>query len=437
MKSNLSLSENYPNYYALLQDDIQKFIEENKEKEITQTLLNLPKEYQHSKQNLRIEIGNQIKSLQKSKTKLPLWYTSDKILFPPSLSIEQASSESTAEYKASLLNESDNDDNTDLENQILVDLTGGMGVDSYYFSKKVRKVIYIEQNELLASIAKHNFEKLGANNIEVICGNAEEFLEQAQKENRIFDWIYLDPARRDDVQKKVFLLEDCQPNMVDLWDSFKSRGKKWLLKTAPLLDIQLVLNRLSNIEKVEIVALQNECKEVLYQLSSRKKRELIDKVVINTINLHSQKNNLEQFNFLLEQEREINIDYSAKNEILNYLYEPNVAVLKAGAFKSITQKYEINKLSTNTHLYTSTSLKENFVGKIFEIKEVFTYSKKQVKRKFGKKHLNVVIRNFPISVKELRKQFSILEGQNEFLFFTTITSNLVEEKIVIFCEKIK
>ena len=176
MKSSLSilsLSENYPNYNALLKDDIQNFIEENKDKEITQTLLNLPKEYQ----NLRIEIGNQIKSLQKSKSKLPLWYNSDKILFPPSLSIEQASSESTAEYKASLVeNNFNNDDKINVENQTLVDLTGGMGVDSFYFSKKVKKVIYIEQNELLASIAKHNFEKLGATNIEVICGNSEDFL---------------------------------------------------------------------------------------------------------------------------------------------------------------------------------------------------------------------------------------------------------------------
>ncbi len=154
MKPNLSLSENYPNYYALLQDDIQSFIIENKEKEITQTLLNLPKEYQH----IRIEIGNQIKSLQKSKSKLSLWYTTDKILFPPSLSIEQASSEITAEYKADLLKNYSS--KIDLKNATLVDLTGGMGVDSFYFSKKVRRVIYIEQNELLASLAEHNFRKV-------------------------------------------------------------------------------------------------------------------------------------------------------------------------------------------------------------------------------------------------------------------------------------
>ena len=278
MKSILSLSENYTNYQTLLQDDIQNFIQENKEKEITQTLLKLPKEYQH----LRIEIGNQIKSLQKSKLKLPLWYSSEKILFPPSLSIEQASSEVTAEYKASLL---ENEDTINLENQTLVDLTGGMGVDSFYFSKKVKKVIYIEQNELLASIAKHNFEKLGANNIEVICGNSENFLENAQKDNIVFDWIYLDPARRDNIQKKVFLLEDCQPNMLELWTSFKTIGKKWLLKTAPLLDIQLVLNKLTHLQKVEVVALQNECKEVLYQLDSYKKDNFSEKININTIKL--------------------------------------------------------------------------------------------------------------------------------------------------------
>lgn len=441
MKSTLSLSENYPNYYSLLQKQIQDFIEENKDKEITQTLLNLPKEYQNSKQNLRIEIGNQIKSLQKSKSKLPLWFISDNILFPPSLSIEQASSEITAEYKASLLESSINN-NT--ETQTLVDLTGGMGVDSFYFSKKVKKVIYIEQNELLASLAKHNFEQLGATNIEVICGNSEDFLEKAKTENLVFDWIYLDPARRDNVQKKVFLLEDCQPNMVDLWESFKNLGKKWLLKTAPLLDIQLVLNRLSNVEKVEIVALQNECKEVLYQLDSFDKKVEKAKTVVNTINLHTKSSKIkkfgefqsEQFGFSLDKEKEILIDYSIKNEIQNFLYEPNVAVLKAGAFKSIAQYYELNKLSINTHLYTSIELKENFVGKIFKIKEVLTYSKKEVKRKFGKANFNIVTRNFPISVKDLRKQFSILEGQNEFLFFTTITSNSIDEKIVLRVEKI-
>ncbi|PIY08126.1 MAG: SAM-dependent methyltransferase [Flexibacter sp. CG_4_10_14_3_um_filter_32_15] len=444
MKSSLSilsLSENYPNYNALLKDDIQNFIEENKDKEITQTLLNLPKEYQ----NLRIEIGNQIKSLQKSKSKLPLWYNSDKILFPPSLSIEQASSESTAEYKASLVeNNFNNDDKINVENQTLVDLTGGMGVDSFYFSKKVKKVIYIEQNELLASIAKHNFEKLGATNIEVICGNSEDFLEKAKTENLVFDWIYLDPARRDNVQKKVFLLEDCQPNMIDLWDLFKNRGKKWLLKTAPLLDIQLVLNRLTDIEKVEVVALQNECKEVLYQLDSFEEKRENTNIVVNTINLHAEnrnrkhykENNLEQFSFLISEEKGIFIDYSLKNEIQSFLYEPNVAVLKAGAFKSIAQKYQLHKLSTNTHLYTSIDLKENFVGKKFKILEVASFSKKEIKRKFGKTNFNIVTRNFPMSVKDLRKQFSISEGQHEFLFFTTTTSNSVDEKIVLRVERV-
>jgi hypothetical protein len=439
---DLSLSKNYPNYYILLQDDIQNFIEENKDKEITQTLLNLPKEYQ----GIRIEIGNQIKSLQKSKFKLPLWYNSDKILFPPSLSIEQASSEITAEYKASLLEmDNKNNDKINLENQTLVDLTGGTGVDSLYFSKKVGKVIYIEQNELLASLAKHNFEKLGATNIEVICGNSEDFLENVQKENRVFDWIYLDPARRDTVQKKVFLLEDCQPNMIDLWESFKSRGKKWLLKTAPLLDIQLVLNRLTHIEKVEVVALQNECKEVLYQLDSSTKNIENNKVEINTTNLHAEKskrenlkeNQLEYFSFSMQQEKNILIDYSLKQSHQNYLYEPNVAVLKGGAFKSIAQNYQLNKLSTNTHLYTSQNLKENFIGKTFKIIELASFSKKEVKIKFGKKAFNVISRNFPIAVKELRKQFTISEGTNSFLFFTTMTSNSVDEKIVIWCEKIK
>lgn len=437
MKSILSLSENYTNYQTLLQDDIQNFIQENKEKEITQTLLKLPKEYQH----LRIEIGNQIKSLQKSKLKLPLWYSSEKILFPPSLSIEQASSEVTAEYKASLL---ENEDTINLENQTLVDLTGGMGVDSFYFSKKVKKVIYIEQNELLASIAKHNFEKLGANNIEVICGNSENFLENAQKDNIVFDWIYLDPARRDNIQKKVFLLEDCQPNMLELWTSFKTIGKKWLLKTAPLLDIQLVLNKLTHLQKVEVVALQNECKEVLYQLDSYKKDNFSEKININTINLHdtnsknekNKENRLEQFSFLMNEEKEIFIDYSVKNEIQTYLYEPNVAVLKAGAFKSITKKYQLNKFSTNTHLYTSKHLEDYFIGKIFKIIEVIPFSKKEVKRKFGKGFFNVVTRNFPISVKDIRKQFSISEGKDEFLFFTTITSNSIDEKIVLKVEKI-
>ncbi|WP_338766458.1 RsmD family RNA methyltransferase [Bernardetia sp. ABR2-2B] len=438
MQTRLSLSENYPNYHRLLETDIQNFIELHKHKEITQTLLNLPKEYQE----LRIEIGNQIKSLQKSKSKLSLWYDSDKVIFPPSLSIEQASSEITANYKADLLN---SDSTINLENQTLVDLTGGMGVDSFYFSKIVGKVIYIEQNELLASIAKHNFEKLGAENIEVICNNSEVFLEEARNNNTVFDWIYLDPARRDNIQKKVFLLEDCQPNMVEVWEVFKKVGAKWLLKTAPLLDIQLVLNRLTNIEKVVVVALQNECKEVLYQLDSSQKSFDNEKIKISAINLHSknlkiqnyQEIQIESFEFSLLQEKEVLIDYNKKNEIQGYLYEPSAALMKAGAFKSITKKYELNKLSINTHLYVSQERKENFVGKIFKIAEVVSFSKKEVKRKFGKAGFNVVVRNFPMSVKELRKQFSISEGDNQFLFFTTFTSKSKDEKIVILCEKIK
>ena len=438
MKSELSLSENYPNYNTLLKDDILKFIAEHQNKEVTQTLLQLPKEYQE----LRIEIGNQIKSLQKSKLKLPLWYATKKILFPPSLSIEQASSEITAKYKASLL-ERDTGKN-DLKKQTLIDLTGGMGVDSFYFSKRVNKVIYIEQNELLASLARHNFDILGAKNIEVICGNSEEFLKKVAEEGNSFDWIYLDPARRDNVQKKVFLLEDCQPNMVEVWEKFKKVGKNWLLKTAPLLDIQLVLGRLDGVENVEVVALQNECKEVLYQFDSSKNSIEFEKIVINTINLHaknSEKENYEivdaeRFDFSLQEEKDFFIDYTSENKIQDYLYEPNVAILKAGAFKSIAQKYELNKLSIHTHLYTAAFLKENFVGRIFKVLEVVPYSKKEVKRKFGKGFFNVVTRNFPIVVKELRKQFQISEGKGEFLFFTTLTSHSADQKIVLRVKKI-
>lgn len=436
MTPAVSLSENYPNYNLFLQEDIQQFIETHKDKEVTQTLLNLPKKYQ----DLRIEIGNQIKSLQKSKQKLYLWHTTDKILFPPSLSIEQASSETTAEYKAHLLLQ----DGDNLKDKILVDLTGGMGVDSFYFSQKVGKVIYIEQNELLASLAKHNFEVLGAKNIEVICGDSEVFLEKAKQEQKVFDWIYLDPARRDNVQKKVFLLEDCQPNMVEVWRRFKNTGKKWLLKTAPLLDIQLVLGRLEGVENVEVVALQNECKEVLYQLVSNESSIPVKEISINAINLHG-KNSKEKkidgldfssFKFSLQEEEDIFIDYSTENQVKSFLYEPNVAVLKAGAFKSISQKYKLYKFSTNTHLYTSDKLNDDFIGKIFEIKEIVSFSKKEVKRKFGKGSFNVVTRNFPMSVKELRKQFQISEGKDEFLFFTTITSYSSDEKIVLRVTKV-
>lgn len=352
------------------------------------------------------EILCQIESKAKAKEKLPSWFSTQNIMYPAKISIEQTSSEITALYKSNLIC-----------GETLIDLTGGFGVDDYYFSKKFKKVVHCEINEVLAEITAHNFKQLNAENIECFCGDSETFL---KKSDQIWDWIYIDPSRRNESKGKVFMLKDCLPNVPENLDMYFSKSKSILIKTAPLLDISAGLSELKNVKTIHIIALNNEVKELLWELH----HNYLGAVSIKTVNLTK---NSDAFFEIPQTESAANFGLP---EI--YLYEPNSAIMKSGGFDAVSTAFKLNKLHPNSHLYTNSELID-FPGRIFKIDKQLNYNKLALKNTLVNKKANITTRNFPDSVETIRKKWKIKEGGNDYCFFTTDVNN---NKIVLICTKI-
>ncbi len=347
-------------------------------------------------------ILQQIQSKKKSINKLPTWFATQNIIYPSTISIEQTSSETTAAYKASLIS-----------GDYLLDATGGFGVDAYFFSKKVKHVWHAEMNNELSEIVAHNFHQLHVDNVTCIQKNSTYFL---QETDLMFDWIYIDPARRDSNQRKVFLLEDCEPNIVSLLDLYFSKSSNLLIKTAPLLDIQLGTKSLSNVKNIYIIAVNNEVKEILWHLE----KDFNDVCQLHAININNE--HITQFTGAINDDNYCN--YSLP---LKYLYEPNSAILKSGWFKKVANIHQISKLDINSHLYTSQELIQSF-----EILQVITYQKSNFKS-FQKTQANISIRNFPLTVAQLKEKHQIHDGGTSYYFFTTDTN---QQKILIIANKV-
>jgi hypothetical protein len=385
-----------------------EFIETHKQKPVTELALLLSK-----KPNLDATfILAQINGIQKAKNKLPAFYNTPNIIYPTKLSMEQCSSEKTGIFKSTLFCHSALDAESSL-----IDLTGGFGVDSFYFSKQFKQVTYVEQNLELFETVKSNFEKLKANNIELVNSTAEEFLVTT---NKNADVVYIDPSRRNENQR-VFKLDECTPNIIDLVPDIFKIADKILIKTAPLLDIKQSLKDLKFVNKVWVVYLENDCKEVLYLMENGNTKE----PQINTINLTKTD---QEFHFNFLEESDANSSYS---EPLNYLYEPNASILKAGAFNSIAEKFKLKKIAPNTHLYTSEKLVENFPGRTFEIENTLPYSPKDFKKLTIAK-ANVSCRNFKDNPEQVKKKLKIKDGGETYLFATTDLNN---KPILIICVK--
>ena len=391
-------------FSKILQPEIQQFISENGSVNINQLAL---------KKNPFPEIPynvllNQIAAKQKAKDKLPTWYHANNIIYPEKISIEQTSSEITAKYKASLLSGTS-----------VIDLTGGFGVDDYYFSKVVEKVTHCEINAELSEIVKHNCKQLQVDNMECFAGDSAVLLKDL---NQKFETIYIDPSRRNDAKGKVFMLADCLPNVVDLQDFYFTYSNKILVKTAPILDIQAGLNELKNVKNIHIVAVENEVKELLWEIE----KNWNSIPVITTINF--EKNRVFQNEITLESNETATYSLPKK-----YLYEPNAALMKSGCFEAISSIFSVDKLHQHSHLYTS-DLLQAFSGRSFEIITAIPYQKNEIKTHLLNKKMNVTTRNFPLKVDEIKKKHKISDGGTIFAFFTT---NLNNEKIVLLCEKIE
>lgn len=387
----------------ILQQDIQQYINDNLKTDIHKLILKgIPFEGVTVQ-----EVANQLICKQKSEKKLPSWFHGEKIYYPPKVNIEQTSSEIAARYKISLVS-----------GKTLLDLTGGFGVDSFYFSNSFNKVIHCEINKNLSKIASYNFNQLNKTNIVSINENGIGYL---KKSKVTFDVIYVDPSRRSDSKGKVFLLKDCEPNIPKYIDLLLNKTTTILIKNSPILDITSASKELKFVKEIHIVAIRNDVKELLYLLE----KEYNGEIKINTINFS--KKNTQKFNFLLNKKT-----ISNYQEPLDYLYEPNAAILKSGGFHEITAQLDVYKIHQHSHLYTSKK-HIKFPGRTFKILTVLPYDKKKILKALPNKKANVTTRNFNKTVAQIRKELKIKDGGNDYLFFTT---NLHNKLNCIHCEKL-
>lgn len=355
----------------------------------------------------------QIGGRQKIKSKIPLFYFTDDILYPAQLSVEQSSSESTANYKSMLC-----------EGNTLVDLTGGFGVDCCFMSRQFKEVVYVERQEELCKLARHNFIALNKKHIEVIHAETEQYLTQLQP----VDWIFVDPARRSKTGNKVVFLSDCEPDVSALSSLLLEKAKNVMIKLSPMMDITAAVRDLPNTCEIHIISVDNECKEVLLIL----RPAFSSKPIVKTINIRKN-NEIQTFNF--DQEKELNASNLFCSAIEKYLYEPNAAIMKSGAFKLIGERFELNKLHKNTHLYTSNELKTDFPGRVFEVIKEWGKSKNELKKEIERiSKANISTRNYPLSADDLRKKLNIKDGGEVYLFACTISN---EMKVIIECIRIK
>lgn len=391
------------NIEELLQPKIQDFINENLGTDSVKLALkrNPFPEVSYA------EIINQIISKKKAKEKLTTWFSKTNIIYPEKISIEQTSSESTANYKSSLVS-----------GEKLIDCTGGFGIDDYYFSKQFKTVIYCELNADLSQIVKHNYEVLKVTNIECYQGDSTEILKQL---NQKFDCIYIDPSRRNDAKGKVFMLADCIPNVVNLQDFYFQFTNTILIKTAPILDLQAGLLELKNVAQIHIVAVDNEVKELLWKIEKNHNHS----PEIIAVNIEKSTPSITK----IESSKLYSARYSLPKK---YLYEPNAALMKSGGFEAVSELFNVSKLHQHSHLYTTEEITA-FPGRKFQIDAMIPFQKKEIAHYIQSQKMNVSTRNFPIKPEEIKKKYKIQDGGTIFAFFTT---NLNNEKIILLCTKL-
>lgn len=356
-------------------------------------------------------VAAQIQALQKIRAKIPGWYR-EGMEFPLAISLEQASSERTAKFKAGLFS-----------GKKMADLTGGLGVDSWCFAQQFESLVYVEQNAELLTAAQHNFARLRVHNVHFENCSAEDFLKKTTDQ---FDLVYLDPARRNETKGKVFQLADCSPDILEIKDLILTKSHQVLLKTAPLLDLRLAASQLGQVSKIWVVAAEGDCREVLYLLE--RAAPPLEKIPISAVALTEQEPIIFEFSWAEEQQAEV-----LHATPLHFLYEPNPAVLKAGAFRSFAQRFGLAKLHPNTHLYTSKAQVQDLPARSFVIEQICKYDKKMVHAAVPTGKANITCRNFPDNPDQVRRKLGLADGGEVYIFAATDAEN---KKVVMVCRKI-
>ena len=350
----------------------------------------------------------QIAARQLLMKKVPSWAENEDLLFPVHLSIEQCSSEASAQYKANLL-----------EGATFADLTGGLGIDTYFISQHFHQADYVERQTELCDLAKHNFEVLKAD-VKVWNETAEEYLKHCTPK----DCIFIDPARRDEHGRKTVSIGDCTPDVAALQEEMLEKANKVMVKLSPMLDITKALEELHHVSEVHVVAVANECKE-LDVIMERGYQGEPRFVCVNLLTRQP------ELRFMMEEEK--NSPSRLAEGVSNYLYEPNPAVMKAGCFRLLTERYGVSKLHKNSNLYTSEQQVADFPGRIFEVEGWAPYNKKLKQTLLADvEKASIAVRNFPLSVAELRKTLKIGDGDETYLFAATLKG---EQKVVIRTKK--
>jgi 16S rRNA G966 N2-methylase RsmD len=358
---------------------------------------------------------SQIYGMRKAKEKLPTWLENEAIVFPPKISMEQCSSEQTAKFKASLVS-----------GNRMADLTGGFGIDSFFFSKKVTHFDYFERYEKLGEIVEHNFKEFGIDNVDFYF---EDGMSAIQQKKEKYDWVFLDPARRGENQKKVVGFEDCEPNVLDNLEMLLQKSESVLLKASPRLDIKQAVRQINSenfsVEHIWIVALQNECKELLFKISS----SAVENPELEAVNI-MKNGKVDYFTGSWKTEMELGVSVSNPKE---FLYEPNSAIMKSGLFNTVGNRFNLSKIHAHSHLFFSDEFIGDFPGRVFKCTEVLKFNKKEILKRLPNQKANITVRNFPLTVAEIRKKTGIKDGGEKYIFATTDADN---SKIMLLCEKI-
>ena len=358
---------------------------------------------------------DQIAGRQKAKSKLPSWAAIDGMTYPPHLSMEQCSSEQTARYKASIAG----------KGALVVDLTAGFGVDLAFISQSFQQAVHIERQASLCAISSENYKLLGLNHIEVVCADGVDYLHQLDHA----DLIFLDPARRDDHGARTYGIADCTPNVLELRDELLQKADRVMLKLSPMLDWRKAVEDLGNVNEVHIVSVDNECKELLLILSKEEKP-----LKLFCVNNNQVFDGVTGGRFFCDTARDVTKEPSPCYTP-HFLFEPNASIMKAGCFALLEQRYNVSQLDKNSHLFVSDSDISDFPGRRFIIEKTTSMNKRELKAALdGINRANITVRNFPLSVAELRKRLKLKDGGDHYLFATTVAGN---QHQLFLCRKIE
>lgn len=349
---------------------------------------------------------DQIAGRQKARVKIPSWAANDGIAYPPHLSMEQCSSEATARYKARIAG----------KGQKIVDLTAGFGVDMAFMSANFSEAVHVEQQAALCAISSANYACLGLHHIQVVCSDGVDYLHQMEHA----DLIFIDPARRDEHGGRTYGIADCTPNILEIIDEMLEKAHRVMIKLSPMLDWQKAVSDIGNVSEVHIVSVGNECKELLLVVE----REARDIRVFCV-------NDSQVFNYTIGDETG---NFYQASTSPQYLYEPNASVMKAGCFQLIAKRFGISQPDKNSHLFLSDQIIPDFPGRGFVIERTCTMNKRELKTGLeGITKANIAVRNFPLSVAELKKRLKLKDGGDVYIFATT---DAQKGHLLLVCRKI-